>query len=90
MEKYKIGTVFELYENENQEYLIVNNIEKEKNIYLLIVPVYNVKGKIKANYEKVMLLNVDKETDEIEIETNEKIIAEVVDNTIQKSEEEKN
>lgn len=87
MEKYKIGTVFELYKNDNQEYLIINNVEKEKNIYLLVVPVYNVNGKIKANYEKVMLLNVNKETDEIEIETNEEVIAEVVDRTLQKAEE---
>ena len=35
-----------------------------------------------------MLLRVDKETEEIDIETDEKIIAEMVDNTLKKLENE--
>lgn len=89
MDKYNIGTIFELYENDNQQYVIINNFEKENNIYLLVAPVEN-KEEIKVEYEKVILLNVDKKTDEIKFEVNEEIIAEMVDDTIKKAEEQKN
>lgn len=84
MEKYKPGTVFELYKDDNQEYMIVNNVEKEENVYLLVVPIYNQDGEIKTNYAKVMLLKVNKQTDDIEIESDESIIREVVDDTMKK------
>lgn len=84
MDKYKPGTVFDLYENDNQEYMIVNNVEKEKNVYLLVVPIYKEDGKIKTDYSKVMLLNVDKQTDDMKVETDESIIREVVDETMKK------
>jgi len=84
MEKYKQGTVFELYKDDSQEYMIVNNIEKEDNVYLLVVPIYNQDGKIKTDYTKVMLLNVNKQTDDMEIVTDESIIREVVDDTMKK------
>ena len=87
MEKYKPGTVFELYKDDSQEYMIVNNIEKKENVYLLVVPVYNQDGRVKTDYTKVMLLNVNKETDDIEIETDENIIREVIDKTIKMIEE---
>lgn len=84
MEKYKPGTVFDLYENDDQEYMIVNNVEKEDIVYLLVVPIYKEDGKIKTDYSKVMLLNVNKQTDDIQIETNESIIREVVEETMKK------
>ena len=84
MDKYKPGTVFDLYENDDQEYMIVNNVEKEKNVYLLVVPIYKEDGKIKTDYSKVMLLNVDKQTDDMKVETDESIIREVVDETMKK------
>ena len=49
MDKYKVGTVFELYENDNQEYIIVHNMEKDKWIYLLVTPVYNQSGRLKTD-----------------------------------------
>ena len=81
MDKYKIGTVFELYENDSQEYMIINNLEKEEYVYILVVPVYNIDKELKADYSKVMLLKVNKETDNMDIETDMKIIKEVVDDT---------
>jgi len=87
MDKYKIGTVFELYENDSQEYMIINNLEKEEYVYILVVPVYNIDKELKADYSKVMLLKVNKETDNMDIETDMKIIKEVVDDTFKKAEE---
>ena len=84
MEKFKPGTVFDLFENDDQEYMIVNNVEKEDKVYLLVVPIYNKGGEIQTDYTKVMLVNVNKHTDDIEIETNESIIREVVDETMKK------
>ena len=84
MEKYKPGTVFELYENDNKEYMIVNNVEKEDRVYILVVPIYNQDGKIKTDYTKVMLVNVNKQTDDMQIVTDESIIREVVEDTMKK------
>lgn len=88
MDKYKVGTVFELYENDEQEYIIVDNMEKDKWIYLLVTPVYNESGRLKTDYTKIMLLRVHKENEEIDIETDEKVIAEMVDNTLKRIENE--
>ena len=87
MEKYKAGTVFELYKDDNQEYMIVNSVEKENNVYLLVVPIYKENEEIKTDYTKVMLLNVNKETDDMEIETDLEIIKEVVNITFGKLED---
>ena len=88
MDKYKAGTVFELYEDDKQEYIIVDNLEKENDVYLLVTPIYNEKGRIKTDYSKVMLLKVNKGTDEINIETDEKVISERVDKILKKIENE--
>ena len=87
MEKYKPGTVFDLYKDDNQEYMIVNNVEKENRVYLLVAPIYKENEEIKTDYTKVMLLNVDKDTDNIEIETDENIIREVINEIMKKIEE---
>lgn len=84
MERYKPGTVFDLFENDDQEYMIVNNVEKEDKVYILVVPIYNKDGEVKTNYTKVMLLSVDKKTDDMKIETDENIISEVVEETMKK------
>ena len=84
MEKYKPGIVFELFKNDNQEYMIVNSVEKKEKVYLLIVPVYKQKGEIKTDYTKVLLVNVDKRTDDIEIEKDESVIREIVEKTMKK------
>ena len=84
MERYKPGTVFNLYENDKQEYMIVNNVEKEEVVYILVVPIYKEDGKIKTDYSKVILLNVNKKTDNMQVETDESIIREVVEETMKK------
>lgn len=84
MEKYKIGTVFQLYEGEQQEYIILNNVKLEGGIYLLTTPIQSDNGEIKTDYSKVMLLKVDEKTDEISIETDREIVKQVVSSTINK------
>ena len=82
MEKYKIGTVFQLYEGEEQEYVILNNVKLESGLYLLITPIEMKNGEVKTDYSKVMLLNVNEKTDEISIETDREIVKQVVASTI--------
>lgn len=89
MDKYNIGTIFELYENDSQQYVIINNLEKENNIYLLVAPIENQEI-TKVKYDKAILLNVNKKSEEINFETNEEIITQIVDDTIKRVEEQKN
>ena len=82
MDKYKVGTIFQLYENDEKNYLIVSNVELEKGIYLLVVPFDN-ENKTKLEYSKAILLKVNKETDEITIETDQNITSEVIKKTLE-------
>ena len=84
MEKYKIGTVFQLYEGEEQEYIILNNVKLEGGIYLLVTQIQSRNGEIKTDYSKVMLLKADEQTYEISIETDRDIVKQVVASTINK------
>ncbi len=78
MSGYEIGTVFDLYDDDPQRYMVINNLEKENNIYLLASPVQNDNGMWKIDYSKTFLLNVDKATLNIEYETNQDIANEIV------------
>ena len=80
MEKYKEGTVFELYENDPQEYIILKNVELDDDLYLVVVPVSNEENKLKMDTKKLFLLKVNKELDNIEIERKEEIINNLIDN----------
>lgn len=82
MEKYKSGTAFEL--NDNEEYIIIDSMEKEDIVYLLASPLYHENKIIKTDYSKTLLVKVDKNTDDMEIETDEKVIEEVINNSINK------
>ena len=82
MDKYKTGTVFELHQN--KEYMIIDSIKKENSIYALAAPIYNNGENVTANYSKTLLVKIDKDTDEMTIETNENIIEEIVNGSINK------
>ena len=82
MEKFKEGTVFEY---SDEDYMIMNHIEKEGNAYLLVTPVFNEKGRMKTSYEKMMAVKVNMETEDMEIETDEAIIAELAEDTMKKA-----
>lgn len=79
MNKYQEGTVFELYENDNKEYVIIKNVEIEKNIYLLVAPVYGEGKNLTFKYNEIILLKVNKDTDEMGFETDEKVVKKVVE-----------
>lgn len=83
MDKYQVGTIFQLYENNEQLYLIVSNVELESGIYLLVVPIDNEEKNTKVEYAKAILLKVNKETDEITIETDKDITSEVIEKTLE-------
>jgi len=79
MEKYKEGSVFELYENDNSEFIILKKAEIENNIYLLISQLYGTKNNLGINSRDMLLIQVDKNTDAMELVDNKQIIRAVID-----------
>lgn len=85
MNKYETGTVFELFENDIQEYVILDSYDKGENVYVFATPVEREKtGVIRADYTQVLLVRINKSTDEMKVETDEKIIEEATENLINK------
>ena len=80
MEQYKEGTVFVLYENDPQEYIILKRVELEEDLYLVVVPVSNEENKLKMDTKKLFLLKVNKGLENIEIECDNEVIKKVIDN----------
>ncbi len=85
MNDYEIGTVFDLYDDDPQKYMVINKCEKENNIYLLASPVNNDSGSWKIRYGETFILNVDKATNRIDYETDETIASELVMDLYNKS-----
>lgn len=84
MNKYEVGTVFELFENDKQEYIILDTYDKDEYVYAFVTTISDKKGTVTADYTNAMLVRIDKNTDEMKIETDEKIIEEATDNLIDK------
>jgi len=84
MDKYQEGTLFQLYENDEQLYLVVSKVELELGIFLLTVPVDNIENNTKIEYSKAILLRVDKENEEISFETDREITSKVIEKTLEK------
>ena len=82
MNKFKEGTIFEL--DKGKDYMIVDSLNKGENEYLLSSPVFYEEEKAKTDFTKLILVRVNNKTDEMEVETNEKIIGEVVRNSLDK------
>ena len=82
MNKFKEGTIFEL--DKGKDYMIVDSLNKGENEYLLSSPVFYEGEKAKTDFTKLILVRVNNKTDEMEVETNEKIIGEVVRNSLDK------
>ncbi|MBR5227407.1 MAG: hypothetical protein IKV94_02075 [Clostridia bacterium] len=80
MEQYKEGTVFALYENSDQEYIILKNVKSEEGIYLVVSPVLGDVNNLKLDASKSMLLKVDPQTNDITFVKDENIIRSIVDN----------
>ena len=80
MEEYKVGTVFELYEEDQQRYIVLNSLDKDSRIYLLVAPMNDQNGEYKVRYDETFVLCIDKETGEIDYVEDEQIVGEVIDN----------
>lgn len=78
MDKYKEGTVFELYDDDDRRFIVLKHTEIDGVDYLVVTPVNDEEEKIKINPTGVFLLSVDKETDDISFEYNKEIITKVV------------
>lgn len=79
MEQYKEGIVFNLYEDDDQEYMILKNINIEGITYLVVVPVHGERENLKMEAKKLLLLKINSDNG-IEIEEDEIIIRKVIDN----------
>lgn len=82
MNKYKEGTVFEL--DNGKDYMIVDSLSKNEYTYVLSSPIKYENKKVKTDFNKMLLVKVNNKTDEMDIETDEKIIEEVIRNSIGK------
>ena len=83
MSEYVNGTIIEF---KQKKYAILNNIEKEKAEYLVVIPVKDGQKKweeiksieeLNAEYDKLMILTHNKENDEYKFEKDKAILTEV-------------
>lgn len=79
MEKYKEGTIFELFENDNQNYIILKNVKIDKIQYLVVAPVEGNFDNLNMNSKKMIIVKVN-EDDSIDIIDDENIIGLVIEN----------
>lgn len=85
MSKYEVGSVFELFENEKQEYIILDTYDKGENVYAFVTPIdTDKKGATRADYTNAILVRINKSTDEMKVETDEQIIEEATESLIDK------
>ena len=82
MNEYKEGTVFELRDGEN--YVIVDSLNKGEYTYVLSSPICYEDKKAKTDFSKMVLVKINDQTDDMEIETDERIIDEVIRNSVNK------
>lgn len=79
MEKYKEGTIFELFENDNQNYIILKNVKIDKIQYLVVAPVDGEFDNLNMDPKKMIIVKVN-EDDSIDIIDDENIIGLVIEN----------
>ena len=79
MDKYKEGTIFELFENDNQNYIILKNVKIDKIQYLVVAPVEGKFDNLNMNSKKMIIVKVN-EDDSIDIIDDENIIGLVIEN----------
>lgn len=87
MSKYVNGTIIEF---QKKKFAILNNIEREKAEYLVVIPVKDAQKKwedinsieeLNAEYDKLIVLTHNKENDEYKFETNRDILTDVFTET---------
>ena len=78
--KYDRGIIFRLNESDDQLYLTLNNVKKDNNQYLLVMPVDDL-NKLVSDYGKAFLVKVDA-AENFTIEDDKELIKYVVEDTI--------
>ena len=84
--KYRNGTVFKVYEDSDRMYLIVENTKIEEDLFLLVMPVENIK-EIDIELEKLIVFRVTKDEEmsiEKDVEVIEKVLKQVFENADKK------
>lgn len=79
MEQYKEGTVFSLYEDSDDDYIVLKTLNLDNKIYLIVCPVTGEKENLKMDTSKLVLINVDEKTNDIEFVKDEEIIGKAID-----------
>ena len=78
MGKYQEGTVFELFIDDNTEYVVLKELELENNVYLVVSQLYGKKNNFGINPQNLLILCVDPNTDKMELIKDEEIIRKVI------------
>ena len=78
MNKYVKGTIMNLYENDNREYIVLRNSKIEEKEYLTVAPIERNPTEIKIKYDKLFVLYHDENVDEFDYVKDENIISKVV------------
>lgn len=84
--KYRNGTVFKVYEDSERMYLIVENTKIEEDLFLLVMPVENIK-EIDIELKKLIVFRVTKDEEmsiEKDVEVIEKVLKKVFENADKK------
>ena len=83
MSEYVNGTIIEFGK---RKYAVLNNIEREKAEYLVVIPIKDTQKKweeiksikeLNSDYDKLMVLTHNKENDEYKFEKDKDILTEV-------------
>lgn len=84
MDKYKVGTIFDIG-IENEDYIILYTYEENNKIYLLSesVELGNSENEVKINQGNLILISVNKNDESFEVETDGDIIEKVVNFAIE-------
>lgn len=82
MEQYKEGTVFEMYEGDDKDYVVLKKTNIENKIYLVVAPLKNKEDNSKIDPTGLLVINVDEQTDDIEFVKDEKIVRQVIDSVL--------
>ena len=74
-----------MFENENQEYIILDTYDKGEYVYAFVTSIdTDKKGATRADYTNAILVRINKSTDEMKVETDEQIIEEATESLINK------
>lgn len=83
MEQFEEGTMFELYENSNEYYVVLRVIKINEENYFFVTPAISENNDVKINPAGLFLLRFDQMTSDVEFVEDEEIISKAIDLAIQ-------